>query len=231
MSKNINRDEYSRHYWKAELKQWEWVPEENAIKESYIAVEKDFTDAELQICLRDDKLVILGYFFLGLLVGSVGFIGNWVAGLISMGGVGILAVGCALLKYQFDHHKNPYSHYLGEEDGYMCEHRLTLIFAEELAQLQESKIKQEKLAAKWRKKHPLEEHVRLALSGNPNYIADLLRYCELVKAHSDLKEHIAKSSNLSTSTSSKDNPISVMYIDSSSNNNAAKTRRTRTSKK
>ena len=41
-----------------------------------------------------------------------------------------------------------------------------------------------------RKKHPLEEKNRLALTGNPNYIADLLKYCDLVKSNNKLKEHI-----------------------------------------
>ena len=170
----------SKHYWKADLKKWKWVPEENAIKESYIAVEKKFTSNELKKCLKNDKLCMLGYFLLGLLVGTIGFLGNVVSGFIFMGAVGILSLGCAMLQYFWNHYKDDYSYYLGEQDS-VYETRLLLIFAEELAQLHEEKLQQEALAEKWRKKHPLEEKIRLALTKNPNYIADLLRYCELVK--------------------------------------------------
>jgi hypothetical protein len=35
---------------------------------------------------------------------------------------------------------------------------------------------QQRLADEWRENHPLEEKCRLAMSKNPNYVADLIRY-------------------------------------------------------
>ena len=87
----------------------------------------------------------------------------------------------SILTYYLYNYKSEYFYDLGEQDGYREDTRLTYIFAEELAKLKEEKLEQEKLAEKWRKKHPLEEKIRLALTQNPNYIADLLRYSELVK--------------------------------------------------
>lgn len=37
---------------------------------------------------------------------------------------------------------------------------------------------QQKLADEWRERHPLEEKCRLAMSKNPNYVADLIRYVQ-----------------------------------------------------
>ena len=70
--------------------------------------------------------------------------------------------------------------------------KLQKMFADEINQNRIEKEEQEKLAEKWRKKHPLEEKVRLALTMNPNYVADLLRYCELVKPNKNTEKQRMK---------------------------------------
>ena len=40
---------------------------------------------------------------------------------------------------------------------------------------------QQSLADKWREQHPLEEKCRLAMSKNPNYVADLIRYVQEIR--------------------------------------------------
>lgn len=170
----------SRHYWKASLKQWKWIPEENKIEESYIEVEKDFSSKELKKHLKIEKVKVLAYSIISGVIGTLGFFGNWIIGLSMVGICSVLALLGGIILYYLDNYKNPYHYDLGYQD-YIEDTQLTYIFAEELAQLKEQQVKQEELAKKWRKKHPLEEKIRLALLKNPNYIADLLRYCELVK--------------------------------------------------
>ena len=171
----------NRHYYAADLKNWKWNPETNNIDEYYEEVEKDFTKKELNAVLRESKLSIIGCTLLGMIVGCLGFMGTWISGLIFIGVLGFIGLACGFLQYYIDHYKSPYRYYLGEQDGWMEDKNLQYIFLEEIAQRYENKLEQEKLAEKWRKKHPLEEKIRMAMTGNPNYVADLLRYCELVK--------------------------------------------------
>ena len=203
-----------RHCWKCSLKKWEWVPEENELKESHIEVEKDFTKKELKELLREDKQAIIGYFILGLILGCIGFISkSWIFGLCSIGITSIVTTAIGLLQYYIDHYAGEYSYYLGSQGEFGEEKRLTLIFAEEIAQLYEEKKQQEELAAKWRKRHPLEEKIRLALTMNPNYIADLLRYCELVKPNKTSEKQRIKREQKEREEAIANQAIKVMYID------------------
>ena len=95
----LKRSKISRHYWKVELKKWKWIPEENRIDESYIEVEKDFSSKELKEHLKTEKLAILGYTLLGALVGCVGFLGNWIFGLLSVVSVALFGMLCSILIY------------------------------------------------------------------------------------------------------------------------------------
>lgn len=203
----------SRHYWKASLKQWKWIPEENSIEESYVEVEKDFSSKELKKHLKIEKLKILACSMLSGTIGTLGFFGNWIIGLSMVGICFMLALLGGIILYYLDNYKNPYHYDLGYQD-YIEDTRLTYIFAEELAQLKEQQIKQEELAKKWRKKHPLEEKIRLALTKNPNYIADLLRYCELVKPNKkSLKQLLETEKERQEKKQEKDNQtIKVKYL-------------------
>lgn len=56
-----------------------------------------------------------------------------------------------------------------------CYDKRNKIFGKEIAELEEYEQEQHKQAREWREAHPLEELCRKALSGNPNYVADLIR--------------------------------------------------------
>ena len=208
----FKKSKISRHYWRAELKKWKWIPEENRIDESYIEVEKDFSTKELKEYLKKEKLATLGYTLLGALVGCIGFLGNWIFGLLSVAGVALFGMMCSILTYYLYNYKSEYFYDLGEQDGYREDTRLTYIFAEELAKLKEEKLEQEKLAEKWRKKHPLEEKIRLALTQNPNYIADLLRYCELVKPNKTTEKQRIKREEKQKEIELANQAIKVKYL-------------------
>lgn len=208
----FKKSKISRHYWRAFLKKWKWIPEENKLDESYIEVEKDFSTKELKEHLKKEKLAILGYTLLGALVGCVGFLGNWIFGLVSVASVALFGTLCSILTYYIYNYKSEYFYDLGEQDGYREDTRLTYIFAEELAKLKEEKLEQEELARKWRKKHPLEEKIRLALTQNPNYIADLLRYCELVKPNKTTEQQRIKREEKQKEIELANQAIKVKYL-------------------
>ena len=182
----------SRHYYTAQLQKHTWVPEENTIKITYVDFEKDFSEKELKKHLHFERLALLGYFIVGLLIGCLGFLGDWIFGLIFALSIGLVSLSAGLIIYFIYNYKCDYRYDLGEENGYFQDSKLIFIFAEELADLREDKLNQELLAEKWRKKHPLEEKIRLALTQNPNYIADLLRNCELVKPNKTTEQQRLK---------------------------------------
>lgn len=202
----------SRHYWRASLKKWKWIQEENRIDESYIEVEKDFSNKELKEHLKKEKLAILGYTAVGALIGSTGFLGNWFLGLLFTVSVTLFSMLCSILTYYLYNYKSEYFYDLGEQDGWREDKRLTYIFAEELANLNDEKLKEEELARKWRKKHPLEEKIRLALTQNPNYIADLLRYCELVKPNKTTEQQRIKREEKQKEIDLANQAIKVKYL-------------------
>ena len=185
-----------KHYYTAYLKTWKWNSETNNIDMETKEFEKDFTNKELKKQLCEDKWAILGYILITTLIGCLRFLGTWVSGLIFMGCGAFLGFLIGLLNYLLTHYFGEFRYDLGEEDGWMEDKELKFIFIEEIAQNQENKKLQEELASKWRKKHPLEEKIRLAMTGNPNYIADLLKYCELVKPNKEMKKHIEETYNL-----------------------------------
>ena len=202
----------SRHYYVADLKTWKWNQETNSIDEYYEEVEKDFTSKELKNSLKEDKWAIFGYTVLGAICGSIGFIGNWIFGLSFAIGVAILGYFCGLLQYYINHYKSPYRYYLGYQDGSMEYSELKYVFLEEIAERHENKLAEEKLAEKWRKKHPLEEKIRLALTQNPNYIADLLRYCELVKPNKTTEKQRIKREEKQKEIDLANQAIKVKYL-------------------
>lgn len=179
-----------KHYYTAYLKTWKWDPKTNNIDMESKEFSKEFTHKELKNQLFEDKLAILGYTLVTALIGCLGFLGNWVSGLIFVCCGAFLGFLIGLLNYLLIHYFGEFRYDLGEEDGWMEDAKLKYIFLEEITQNQENKKLQEELAAKWRKNHPLEEKIRLALTGNPNYIAELLKYCELVKPNKNMKKHI-----------------------------------------
>ena len=63
---------------------------------------------------------------------------------------------------------------LGEE-MYGTNDEMLEIFTDEIKELEYKNGEETKLCEAWREKHPLEEMCRKALTGNPNYVADLIR--------------------------------------------------------
>lgn len=50
------------------------------------------------------------------------------------------------------------------------------LFSEEIKEIKELIVQEMIKAEQWRAEHPLEEKCRLALTKNPNYVADLIKY-------------------------------------------------------
>lgn len=50
------------------------------------------------------------------------------------------------------------------------------LFSEEIKELDLLSTQEQIRAEKWRAEHPLEEKCRLAMTKNPNYVADLIKY-------------------------------------------------------
>lgn len=67
------------------------------------------------------------------------------------------------------------NYYTGEEDKYE-KYIIEKYFGDLLSHLNEYERVEISRAEEWRKKHPLEEKCRLALTKNPNYVADLIRH-------------------------------------------------------
>lgn len=65
-----------------------------------------------------------------------------------------------------------YDYYIqdGEED------LINKLFSEEIEELTLISTQETIKAAKWRAEHPIEEKCRLAMTKNPNYVADLIKY-------------------------------------------------------
>lgn len=63
---------------------------------------------------------------------------------------------------------------------YYEEDLIDKLFSEEIKELELLSTQEQIKSEKWRASHPLEEKCRLAMTKNPNYVADLIRY---VKEH------------------------------------------------
>lgn len=59
---------------------------------------------------------------------------------------------------------------------YYDEDLIDKFFAKEIKELELLSIQEQLKAEQWRATHPLEEKCRLAMTKNPNYVADLIRY-------------------------------------------------------
>ena len=65
-----------------------------------------------------------------------------------------------------------YDYYIQDGD----EDLIDKLFSEEIKELDLLSVQEQLIAEKWRAEHPLEEKCRLAMTKNPNYVADLIRY-------------------------------------------------------
>lgn len=65
-----------------------------------------------------------------------------------------------------------YDYYIKDDDKELIEK----FFLDETAELTIISIAEKIKADQWRESHPLEEKCRLAMTKNPNYVADLIRY-------------------------------------------------------
>lgn len=67
-----------------------------------------------------------------------------------------------------------YNYYVQDCEEYLIDK----LFSEEIKELNWKNIQETLKAEKWRATHTLEEKCRLALTKNPNYVADLIRYAK-----------------------------------------------------
>lgn len=170
---------YSKHYYLAKLKKWEWDSTTNSLTEGYVEVEKEFTAKELETKIREFKHMAILQTLILILVGSLGFLMSWLIGLVLTASFGIISIIYSSVYFHINHCIEDYIIDLGWQDDLTNKNinALNQVFQEELLKIEKENNRSCALALKWRKKHPLEEKVRLALMGNPNAIAELLRYC------------------------------------------------------
>lgn len=64
------------------------------------------------------------------------------------------------------------------------------IFNTEIEDFEARNKEQQRICEEWRNRHPLEEHCRKALTGNPNYVADLLRMLNLTSTLPESKTEV-----------------------------------------
>ena len=70
-----------------------------------------------------------------------------------------------------------YNYYIQDCEEYLIDK----LFSEEIKELNWNNIQETLKAKKWRAAHPLEEKCRLAMTKNPNYVADLIKYVKEIQ--------------------------------------------------
>ena len=64
---------------------------------------------------------------------------------------------------------------------YYDEDLIDKLFSEEIKELELVSVQETIKAEQWRAAHPLEEKCRLAMTKNPNYVADLIKYVKEIR--------------------------------------------------
>ena len=73
------------------------------------------------------------------------------------------------------------------EEMHGTDREMREIFSAEIDDFEAKNREQQRICEEWRSKHPLEEQCRKALTGNPNYVADLLRMLNLISTPAESK--------------------------------------------
>lgn len=170
-----------KFFYSAKIKTYHWNPNKNEIEVDLTKVEKRWSEKDIKKYKEDYLIAILLTSLLLGGIGSLGFIFNFLTGLIGVLSLFFFTLTIGLIKYLTTIQKDYYCD-LGYEDGWREDCRLKNIFSEEIEKENIRRIKEETKAKRWRKKNPLEELIRKALeTKNSKTIAELIRYCIDVK--------------------------------------------------
>lgn len=170
-----------KFFYSAKIKTYHWNPNKNEIEVDLTKVEKRWSEKDIKRYKKDYLIAILLTSLLLGGIGSLGFIFNFLTGLIGVLSLFFFTLTIGLIKYLTTIQKDYYCD-LGYEDGWREDCRLKYIFSEEIEKENIRRIKEEAKAKRWRKKNPLEELIRKALeTKNSKTIAELIRYCIDIK--------------------------------------------------
>lgn len=206
------------YFYKADLKSYMFNPDTNNIDIIGVEATKPFTKDQIHNHIKSNmypaltlSVIVTLFFSLIATVISHSFLSFIIVFFIS-------AIICSLVCYLYYYNLKYKDHtfYIGSQDNFctdFCSVNLTEIFAYEISELEAERDMQLKIAEKWRKKHPLEEKIRLALTGNPNLIADLLKYCELVKPNKNTEKQRVKREEEQKKIEEAKSSIQVKYIE------------------
>lgn len=166
----------------ASLDHYEWDPKSNNIKVSSIIAEKEFPEDKFKNYIKGELicLIILGVVLISLISIPL-FLLTPKAGVITLG---VLIISLCLISFLYIRNsiKNGLRYDFGPQKDWIEKESIYELFKEEIEREGKIKIKEEARAKRWRKKHPLEEMIRVALeTKDSRAIADLIRYCIDVK--------------------------------------------------
>lgn len=206
------------YFYKADLKSYKFNPDTNNIDVIRVEKTKSFTKDQIHNYIKSKmypaltlSIIIALFFSLISTAISHSFLSFIIVFFIS---VIICSSMCYLYYYALKYKDHTF--YIGSQDNFctdFCREDLNDIFADEISELEAERDVQLKIAEKWRRKHPLEEKIKLALTGNPNFIADLLRYCELVKPNKTTEKQRVKREEEQKKIEKAKSSIQVKYIE------------------
>lgn len=159
-----------KHYYKYDAHYLHFNEETNELEHKYKYLKKEMTKWQFAKKVVTNVLVTLLVCSIFIALTCLGFVeeGFPIAFPLIVFGLlfGVLGAAiCFVRLYDYDYYIESY-----EED------LIDKLFSEEIKELDLLSTQEQLKAEKWRAAHPLEEKCRLAMTKNPNYVADLIRY-------------------------------------------------------
>ena len=160
-----------KHYYKYSADYLKFNEENNELEHKHKYLLKEMPKKQFAKTVVKEALItsmVCALFVFLCCLGCVEKGGNITIPLCIFGGFFFFIGGCICLGRLFD-----YDRYLHEYDDSKL---IDKLFSEEIEELKAFSEAETLKAEQWRAQHPLEEKCRLAMTKNPNYVADLIRY-------------------------------------------------------
>lgn len=144
--------------------------ESNEIEYKYKRLKKEMSKWQFAKVVIANVLVTLLVCSLLITLACLGFVEEGLPIIVPLILFGLLFGVCGVAicfgrLYDYDYYIRDYEEDLRDK-----------LFSEEIKELELLSVKETIKAEQWRAAHPLEEKCRLALTKNPNYVADLIKY-------------------------------------------------------
>lgn len=159
-----------KHYYLYDAPYTEFNEETNELEHKYKRLSKEMTKWQFAKVVIANILVILLVCALLITLSCLGFVEEGHSIIFPLVAFGLLFGGCgAAICWG---RLCDYNYYIGDSE----EELITKLFSEEIEEIQFLRLQEIAKATIWRLEHPLEEKCRLAMTKNPNYVADLIKY-------------------------------------------------------